>query len=165
MRFVFVLLLMQATLVEVHGQQYVLPNEEQVFSFKTGNGKIAVLCKDKKDQYLVYRFGTNKKPELVFPASTKSGWEAFRYSYYMRGGGPQNEGMDLNYVYFVSKGYKYVIYDTYHAVGGKRKVGVKVIDLQTDKVTDIVGLVSSAKGNLTQFRDNKRLLVTDELFD
>lgn len=165
MRFVFVFLLLLVTLVDVHGQQYVLANEETVFSFRTKNGKIAALCKDKKGQYLVYRFGTSAKTEMVFPALTASSWEAFKFSYYMRGGGPQNEGMDLNYVSFISKGYKYVLYDTYHAVGEKRKVGVKVIDLQTEKVTDIRGVVNSVKGNITQFRDNKRLEITDELFD
>jgi hypothetical protein len=48
-------------------------------------------------------------------------------------GGATNEGMDLNYVYFINNGFQYVVYQMYYAVGSKTNIGIKVIDLKTNK--------------------------------
>ena len=47
--------------------------------------------------------------------------------------------MDLNYIYFTNKNFKYVIYDTYFAAGNKQNIGIKIIDLKTSKTTNIKG--------------------------
>ena len=159
------LLLIILSAVSAFGQGYLLPNEELIFSFSTQKGKKVTLNKDKNNQYIIYRYGSDKKIELEFPSKSASSWKSFNYSFYLRGGGSQNEGMDLNYVYFTNNNYQYIIYDTYYAVGEKHSIGIKIIDLKTKKTTDIKGNIKTRKGTLIDFRDNKLLEITDELFD
>ena len=146
-------------------QSFNLPNEEVIFSFTTQSGKLITLNKDKTNDYIIYRFGTKSKIEFEFPEKTKASWSEFKYSFYMRGGGAQNEGMDLNYVYFTNKGFKYIIFDTYYATGNKHDIGIKIINLQTKKVTTIKGNRKTQVGDLTDFRDNNLLEIGEELFD
>jgi hypothetical protein len=146
-------------------QSFNLPNEEVVFSFTTQSGKLVTLNKDKTNEYLIYRFGTKSKIEFEFPEKTKASWSQFKFSFYMRGGGAQNEGMDLNYVYFTNKEFQYIIFDTYYAAGNKHDIGIKIINLQTKKATTIKGIRKTQVGNLTDFRDNNLLEIGEELFD
>jgi hypothetical protein len=147
---------------KLSSQPNLLPTETLLYSFSTKSGKTMVLAKDKKDAYIVYRFGTKDKVELEVLDKTK---KQFKYSFYLRGGGKANEGMDLNYVYFINKGFKYVIFSTSYAIDDKYEIGLKVIDMKTDKVTTIKGIVKTKKGTLTDFRDNGLLEIGEELFD
>jgi len=61
--------------------------------------------------------------------------------------------------------FKYVIYNTYVAVGEKTNIGIKIIDLKTGKTSDIKGNIKSRKGDLSDFRDNNLLTIGEELFD
>jgi hypothetical protein len=158
MLFVIVL---KVFLININGQS-LLSTETLLYSFSTRSGKTMILAKDKKDAYIVYRFGTKDKVELEVLDKTK---KQFKYSFYLRGGGKANEGMDLNYVYFINKGFKYVVYSTSTAIDGKYEVGLKVIDLKTEKAINIKGKVKTVKGTLTDFRDNGLLEIGDELFD
>ena len=151
--------------VSCHGQSYLKPNEKIILSFQTINNKLIYLVKDAANKYICYRFGTKDKVEFEYPLVEKDSWKKFKYSYYLRGGGTSNEGMDLNYVYFTNNGYQYVIYHTYFADGDKSNVGIKVIDLKTPKTTDIKGTDKTRKGTLIDFRDNNLLEIGDELFD
>ena len=73
-------------------QNYILPNEKVVFSFITKNCKKMVLAKDKNNNYLIYRFGSTQKIELEYPKDKNMlSWSKFRFSFYLRGGGVQNE--------------------------------------------------------------------------
>jgi hypothetical protein len=146
----------------VYGQNFILKNEEMIFSFNTKKGKQMVLAKDKTNEYIVYRFGTKEKIEFEFPEKSKNSWTAFKYSFYLRGGGVQNEGQDLNYLSFTNKNIKYVIYDTYYAVGEKSEVGIKVTDLKRKKVVDIKGDYKTRKGTMADFRFNNLLEITEE---
>jgi hypothetical protein len=146
-------------------QDYLLANEQIICSFNTVDDKRMVLAKDSADKYIVYRFGTADKIEFEFPEKTKESWSKFTYSFYLRGGGKQNETLDLNYVYFVSNKFKYVIYNTYAAEYEKPECGIKVIDLTTNKTSDIKGNSKTVKGNLIDFRDNNLLEVSDESFE
>jgi hypothetical protein len=144
------------------GQKYLLPNEELIYSFETQNGKKLLLAKDKNDNYIVYRYGTKTKIEFEFPENLKESWSKFKYSFYLRGGGKMNEGMDLNYIAFINKNYKYVIYDTYFSVENETNIGIKIIDLKTEKIIEIKGNLKTRKGNLVHFRDNKLIGIDDE---
>jgi hypothetical protein len=146
-------------------QKYKLENEEIIFSFYTKNMKVATLNKDKHNRYIIYRYGTTSEIEFEYPDTTKNSWTKFTYSYYLRGGGVQNEGMDLDYIYFTNKDYKYIIYNTYYAVGEVSQVGIKIVDLKTDKQTNIKGDIKTRKGNLSDFRDNNLLKIGEEIFD
>lgn len=153
------------TCTTASGQKYSLPNEVTIFSFQTKNGKTAVLNKDKENKYLIYRFGTKDKIEFQYPDTLETSWKKFKYTFWLRGGGKQNEGLDLNYVEFTNKNFKYVIYDTYAAADQKQNIGIKIIDLKTDKTTDIKGITKTRKGTLIDFRENGLLEIGDELFD
>jgi hypothetical protein len=140
-------------------------NEEVIFSFTTNKGKQVILAKDKDNKYIVYRYGTPNNIELQHPERPdRKSWESFTYSYYLRGGGKENSGLDLNYVQFSNNGYKYVIYNTYSAEDGSDAVGIKIIDA-FGKVTDIKGITATISGALTGFRENNLVETGDEIFD
>jgi len=146
--------------------QIALPkNESLLYSFKTRSGKSMLLSMKNSDQSVCYRYGTNKKIELEFCSGKNEEHYKMNYSFYLRGGGPANEGMDLNYVYFTKENFQYVIFDTYSAVENKKTTGIKVIDLKTKAVTELKADPKSIKGNLIQFRDNQLLQIGEELFD
>lgn len=113
----------------VNAQQYILPNEVTIFSFSTRNGKLVYLNKDKNNKYIVYRFGTKDKIEFQYPSNLAESWKAFKYSFYLRGGGIQNEGFDLNAVTFFKKNFRYEIFDNYFAVGNIKEIGINVMIL------------------------------------
>lgn len=143
-------------------QNYLLPNEEVVFSFKTKKGKRMVLAKDKNNEYIIYRFGTQKKIELEYPSvKDKSSWDKFTYSYYHRGGGVQNAGMELNSLFFQYENFEYVVYYDYHAEGARVEIGTLITDLKTNKDIDVKGIYKSIKGDLTEIF-NTGLLKQDE---
>ncbi|WP_426094356.1 hypothetical protein [Flavobacterium sp. DSR2-3-3] len=157
-----IILLMLAFSNLIFAQKYLLPNEKLIYSFETQNGKKLVLAKDQNDKYIIYRFGTKNKIEFEFPEKTKESWNLFKYSFYLRGGGIQNEGMDLNYIKFINGDYKYVVHDTYYAVGNVNSILIKITNLKNNKTTDIRGKEKTQKGNLTDFRFNKLLEIEDE---
>ena len=166
MRFISLILLLCIYASISFGQnKYLLPNEEIIFSFKTKNGRILSLNKDKSDKYIVYRFGTKDNIELEYPEKNKSSWNKFEYSYWLRGGGIDNEGIDLNYVTFTMGNIKYVIYDTYFSRGEEYAVGIKVIDLKTQKEIDISGLRKTRKGTIVDLRYNDLIKRGEEIYD
>lgn len=142
---------------------YLLPNEEEILSFETKNGKKLMLAKDKDNGYIVYRFGSKEKIEREYPEKKdKESFKKFTYSYALRGGGKINAGIDLNYVAFVSGAYKYVIYTTYFAEDKRIAIGVKIIKPENNEpIADIKGRLKTQSGNLTGFRDSG-LIAEDE---
>lgn len=163
-RLLLLLLLLVLPLM-ASAQIYLLPNEELIYSFETEKGKKVMLAKDKANAYIIYRFGTKDKIEFEYPDKSKDSWSKFTYTFYFRGGGADNEGLDLNYVSFTNKGYQYIIYDTYSAVENKTSFGIKVINSKTKKTSNIPGLPKTQKGTLIDFRENGLLKIGDELFE
>lgn len=150
----------------ISNNSYQLENENLAFAFQTKNGKKLTICTDKDDAYIVYRFGTADKIEIEFPENKdETSFQKFEYTGWERGGGVQNEGMNLNYLAFSTNGFKYIIYDTYFAVGDKESVGIRVVNTQTKKQTDIKGIYKTIKGNLGDFRSDDRIPKGDELYD
>lgn len=144
--------------------QNLLSNEEVVYYFKTQNGKEMTLAKDKKDKYIVYRFGAKNKTEFEFPTvKDKSSWKKFTYSFYLRGGGKQNDGMDLNYILFENKGYKYLLFYEYFSKDESIETAIKITNLKTKKQIKIGGKLNSRKGTLIDLRDNNLITITDDL--
>ena len=136
-------------------------SEEILFSFKAEKfDKILSVCISKTDQeYIVYRFGNKEKVELEFPEDKTDSWSKFVYSYYLRGGGKENEGMDMNYLMFENGGYTYEIYQEYTAVDESTKVGVRIKDKSTKKETDIKGLPDTLNGSLIDLRGNDKIKI------
>lgn len=126
--------------------QYLLPNEEVIYSFETKNGKKMSLVKDKTNTYIQYRFGTKTKVEMEFPAEkTKESWKKFHYNSYMRGGGIQNAGMEVDNLSFKNNGYEYLLFRTYHAEGEDYSAGIIITDGK-GKETRINGNYKTVKG-------------------
>jgi len=145
-----------------YGDNLATDKEDILFSFKIADSaKTLSICTSKASagdpDYIVYRFGTKDSIELEFPKSLTGSWSQFTYSYYLRGGGKGNSGMDLNYLSFENEGYQYKVYQEYTAEDDATKVGVKVTDKATNKITDIKGVSSSIKGNLINLRGNSKI--------
>ena len=134
-------------------------NEKVLFSFKLANSpKTLSVCLSKtQSDYIVYRFGSKDKIELEIPENKTDSWSKFTYSYYLRAGGAENEGMDLNYLSFENGGYEYQIYQEYTAKDNVINVGVKITDKATNKETDIKGSSNSIEGSLINLRENKKI--------
>ena len=143
-------------------QQYLLNNEEVIFSFITKKGKKMVLARDKDDEYIIYRFGTEKKIELEYPEKNKESWRKFTYFYFGKPGGPENGGMYCRAVNFKIDGYRYEVYDNVHLFeeGDDYRRGILITNEQTSKAKKIVAyesiegtLEGFQYGNLLQFED------------
>lgn len=152
-------------LVKSFATSYIQDNETTLLAFGTKNDKRLVIAKDTADKYLLYRFGTLEKIELEYPSSRKNSWRQFKFSYYFRGGGIQNEGVDFNYLYFKKGNYRYVVYQEYTARSKETKYGIKVINLKTKETTKIKAKPSTVEGSLGEFRDNDKIKEGDKLFD
>jgi len=148
-----------------YSQHSILPNEKSLFAFQTSAEKKVILSCDTTDKYLIFRLINKNKTELEFPEKTKDSWKKFEYSYYLRGGDIDNEGMDLNYIYFIKDSLQYIIYDTYSAVDSSSNVGLKIIDLKANSTKELKCKKGTVKGTLTEFRNNDLIKKGDKLFD
>lgn len=137
--------------------QMLSPDEKIIFSFKTNKGKIMNIVLQNEEKYIAYRFGTENKVELQFPEKLENTFEQFTYSYYMRGGGAMNVGLDLNYISFKGDTHQFIIYEE-HSSGDPENeeesldVGIRIVDLKNNKETKIEGLSNSVKGSLIDLR-------------
>ena len=71
MRQYILLILLLSSSLKISAQNLILENEIAIFSFKTKKGKIVSLSKDKDEEYIVYRYGTEQNIELEFPEKNK----------------------------------------------------------------------------------------------
>jgi len=132
--------------------QLVKKGETEIFRFKTSGGKTAVICTGDSDSYIVYRFGTNSKVELVYPAAMNSdSWQLMTYSYYFRGGGKENAGLDLNYLSFENNGFLYKLYQEYSAETESETAGI-IVTGANGVETDFKAVPNSVKGSLVDLR-------------
>lgn len=154
MKFILILLFFSITSVNA---QLLLKGETEVFRFKTKSGKSAVICTGENNSYIVYRFGTNKKVELEYPAAKNNdSWQLFTYSWYFRGGGKENAGLDLNYLTFENNGYVYKLYQEYSAEDNSESAGILVTGANKDE-TDFKAVKNSVKGSLIDLRYNDKI--------
>lgn len=151
----FILFLFILQCLSLSAQNYILENEEVVFSFNTKNGKKLVLAKDKENQYIVYRFGTLDKIEIEYPEKNKESWSKFTYGYYLRGGGKQNAGMELESVFFQIDNFQYTIYKNYYSENNSFETGIKVKNVLNDTIVDIIGKYKTIKGSFYKLRDEE----------
>jgi hypothetical protein len=117
--------------------------------------KTVSICTSKVDDYIVYRYGSIGAIELEFPNDKVNSWNMFTFSSYLRGGGKDNDGLDLNYLSFDNKGFHYTIFDEYSSQDNQYETGVTVTDLTTNVETDLRGLASTRQGSLQLLRDSK----------
>lgn len=122
-------------------------NEEVVFSFQLKNKKRVFVCKEKKNAYLVYRYGSSKKIELQYPENPdSSSWKKFTLQAYSRGGGVQNAAMEFAFLSFYNKDAEYEVYEHWEAESNQATCGIRVTT--GNYTTDMRGLLASRKGYL-----------------
>lgn len=143
--------------------EYLCSEDEDIlFSFKIAKtNKTVSICvsKDQPD-YIIYRYGVKDNVELVYPEiKDADSWNKFTYSYYLRGGGAGNEGLDLNYLAFENGGRDYKIYEEYSSVDNQTRVGITVTELETGKEKDIEGESDSIHGSLIDLRENPKVKI------
>lgn len=154
MKYILILLFISVSSVSA---QLLLKGETEVFRFKTKSGKTAIICKGENESYIVYRFGTNKKVELEYPsAKNNDSWQLFTYSYYFRGGGKENAGLDLNYLSFENNGYTYKLYQENSAEDNSESAGILVTGANGIE-TDFKAVKNSVKGSLIDLRYNDKI--------
>lgn len=148
------LILLALSIPSILWSQYLRPNEEIIYSFETKTGKKMALVKDKENEYIQYRFGSKDHIEMEFPQKrTKESWKKFKYNSYLRGGGKQNSGMELNYLSFTNNGYEYQLFKTYYAEDESYSTGITITDSK-GKETNITGLYKTIKGCMCYLRDS-----------
>lgn len=103
-------------------------DEVTVFGCSTPGSKVLSICvsSDPNRPTLSYRFGTVGKPEIAFPEDSRTSLDAFRYDWYLRGFGCQNDGRDYSYLNFSRGGFFYSVYTEYVACAESWKSGVRV---------------------------------------
>ena len=168
MKKILIIILLIAS-IRSFGQSLLLSNEETIFSFKTKSGKTVLIAKDRKNAYIVYRYGKDNKIELDYPKDKKESWNKFTYFYYFRGGGKANAGLDLDRIAFVNNNIEYVIYSNYSAGDFENEesyfVGIRIIDLKTKKETNLKGQKDSTVGSMQSFRTNGLLKIDQNRID
>ena len=124
------------------------PGEEVLFGFSLKkSNKIVLVCNQKDDKYLVYRFGTKDKIELQYPnALNLASWKAFRYSGYSRGGGRSNMATEMHSLTFKNNQVTYEIKDESEAEHNENSASI-IINMNGKK-TVLAGRASSKDGSL-----------------
>ena len=157
---IFLLLLFSsATIAQKRIDYGVLqrPGEEVVFGFTLKKtNKIVLVCSQKDNKYMVYRFGTKDKVELQYPSVLNAAsWKAFRYSGYSRGG-MNNSPMEMHSLTFTNNHVTYKISEDWDGDHHASWADI-IIDLNGKK-TKLAGNASSKNGSLGLLRDKEDLI-------
>ena len=145
--------------VSIYDNALCTENEQVILSFELeGTSKIISICEaDHDENYIVFRIGTSNEIDFEFPKNKEDSWNKFIYSYYLRGGGEFNEGLDLNYLSFEDKGKQYEVYQEYTAEQDNIMVGLKIVDLESSQETILPGIGETVNGSLVSLRDNIKI--------
>lgn len=75
---------------------------------------------------LRYRYGKPGRIELTYPEKAQGSPHQFTYSAYLRGGGPDNAGLDLFSLLFSNGGFQYAVFSEYSAEDDSSYYGVRI---------------------------------------
>ncbi|MEH3021687.1 MAG: hypothetical protein PGN19_03000 [Pseudomonas oryzihabitans] len=135
-----------------------LHREKKIVSFKTeANKKIASICVNLEDNYIVYRYGTRSLIELTYPAEASSGsWKNFAFNSYVRAGGEANDPKGGYSVSFTNNGTEYFVYQNWESENDDYEVGIII----THKGGNykILGIPQSQTGSLARLEKFKNIL-------
>jgi hypothetical protein len=132
-------------------------DEKQIFGCLTQDKKTISLCAGKDDSYIIFRYGTKDNIETEFPGIKQDSWSRFRYSFYLRGGGAENEGIDVNYLKFSHRGSDYTIFEEFYSAGNKKECGLVIKDRSTGKEIKIYAVPATNTGSLAALRDYDKI--------
>jgi hypothetical protein len=129
-----------------------LAGETPLLQFRLEDGSSVVLLEGGSEEYLVVRTGTLDNLLFQYPENPDaSSWGLFTYSFYFRGGGPWNEGLDLNSLTFTDEGVTYALFEDYYIVDGSMQVGLR-IEYPDGSSTELTAVEGSPEGSLLPFR-------------
>lgn len=144
-------------------KQLCKPNEEIIFSFQISNKKWVSVCKEKREKYIVYRFGNQNKIELQYPANPDSAsWQLFTFKGYSRGGGTQNAAMNIAFLNFSNKDSDYEVFEIWNSEDDKEKCGVTISTGTSNKTVALQGILESRKGYLLSLSDSDKIKLESE---
>lgn len=132
----------------LYGPLLELPGEEVSYSFLLEDSSVVSFVSDAGS--VSFRWGY---PDTLFVNYScqpqLSSRNLFSISSYFRGGGEQNEGMELYSVKFVYNDSIYEVYDNYYSAGEVYATGLTVF-VGPDTMVNAAGLYSSRTGNMNQ---------------
>lgn len=132
-----------------------LPVEKTIFSFETKSKESLSVCKKLDASYLAYKFGTQKKAELLFPRNLdKTSWKKFDFHGMSRGGGKANAGFGDYSLSFKNGNVEYTVFQQWNDEDDTYDIGVTMVDAK-GKVVTLTGLKKTQEGSLTLL-DNER---------
>lgn len=156
---IFFLLMEVATFAQNKTNYGVLlnPGEKVLYSFTLpASHKLVMICTQKNDKYLVYRFGTTNKTELQYPTVLNAAsWKLFHYDGYSRGGAG-NSPEELHSLSFKNNNVSYQITDNWDGYDNRHDAGIIII--ANEKKTRITGVPSTIKGTLASLADDEKLI-------
>jgi len=98
---------------------------------------------------------TTLKAEVKICESPPFEKENITYAYYMRPGGIDNEGLDLNHLRFTSGGYAYDVFENYAAADSSKEIGIKITNMVNQDVKLYHALPHSITGSLIHLRNQE----------
>jgi hypothetical protein len=133
------------------------PGEEVIFGFSLKNSnKTVLICCQKGDKYIVYRYGTKEKVGLQYPAILNAtSWKAFRYSGYSRKG-VGNSPMEMHSLTFTNNHIIYKIFEDWDGDHHDSDAGILI--QVNGKKTKLEGKASSKNGSLDLLQDKDDLI-------
>ena len=134
-------------------------NEINIFSFQSIANKTISLSLDTVSNILIFKNGAAKENLIVVKDALKDESPVFIYSYYFRGGGKDNAGLDLNYVRFNHENRDYELFDEFSAEDEAYAVGLRINDLGSGYEHAIEGKYESIRGSIIDFRWNEMIPV------
>lgn len=123
------------------------------FAFTTENKGLVKLTFDSGNNELAFAYVPVGSPGILLQDKLDDSIAIFTYTYYFRGGGKVNAGLDLNYLSFIYGLNKYTLYQEYSAEANSTEIGLRISELTSEEEeVEIIGLIEAMSGNLTDFR-------------
>jgi len=144
--------------------QTIAQNKKEVlFSFKSKQNDIISIFRLQNESGLEFLFKPLKGNPLKYPAkqTVKPNWKQFTYGYYFRPGGVENDGLDLNNLYFKLNNQIYVVYEHYVAADNSFEIGFKILNQKEELIKDYSAKKSTVKGSLIDLRHLEEILPTN----
>lgn len=136
-------------------------NEEEKTILKfvlTDTNDIVSVCIGNEDQsYIVCRIGKIGENIQEYPGKRENTWDYYNYSYYFRGGGNENEGMDLNCLTYEDNDLRFEIHEDYVNQDDKGELLIKTTNKITGEEVMQEGDSESREGSLVNLRDNDNI--------
>ena len=136
----------------IYAQPVLRKNEKEVFSFTNIEDHWIIIALEKKERYLVVRYGSGDQVLWTYPKPKPDSWQQFDYTWYLRGGGAGNVALDLNSFTFVRDSTSYEIYEEYSAADEYTWVGWRIQE-KDKEIQDIRGRPKTVSGMMMTLRD------------